>query len=448
LKLTVDYLPSKKQCAFHACGADEVVYGGAKGGGKSCALVMECLAYCLENPGCTAYLFRESYDDLEANLIMEWKGKAPRELYKYSETKHIARLANGSRVLFRYIANEADAERYIGRSMDFIGIDELTRHTKKTVQVLLSCLRSPKGFRPLFKGTCNPGGIGHTWVKERYIDLTAHGNKTTTDPETGNTVAFIPALVYDNYVIMRSDPAYVRRLENLPEKEKKAFLYGDWDIFEGQYFSEFKREIHVLRPFVLPAHWRRYVSLDYGQDMLACYWTAVDEREYAYVYKELYQSGLIVSEAAAVIRAMTDEAVTAYFAPPDLWNRHADTGRSTAEIFAESGIYLSKVSNDRVQGWYNLKEWLKPHRDEQGRAAAHLRMFDNCVNLIRTLPAIQFDAKNPNDCSREPHELTHAPDSIRAFVSGRPLPTELPHLKDEEMPEFEDEVDRFVRFGR
>ena len=160
MTVNVDYNPSEKQCVFHACGADEVVYGGAKGGGKSCALVMECLAYCLENAGAVAYLFRESYDDLEANLIQEWKQKVPKELYVYKETKHVAILKNGSKVFFRYIANEADAEGYQGRSIDFIGIDELTKHTKKAVQVLLSCLRSPKGFRPVFKGTCNPGGSG------------------------------------------------------------------------------------------------------------------------------------------------------------------------------------------------------------------------------------------------------------------------------------------------
>lgn len=162
MEIKINYTPNKKQAKFHACGADEVVYGGAKGGGKSCALVMECLAYCLENTGAVAYLFRESYDDLEANIIREWKEKVPSELYSYSETKHIATLKNGSQVFFRYIANEADAEGYQGRSIDFIGVDELTKHTERAIQILLSCLRSPKGFTPKFKGTCNPGGVGST----------------------------------------------------------------------------------------------------------------------------------------------------------------------------------------------------------------------------------------------------------------------------------------------
>lgn len=228
MQIRIAYTPNKKQKIFHSCAADEVVYGGSKGGGKSCALVMECLAYCLENKGATAYLFRETYDDLEANLVQEWKQKVPKELYEYSESKHIASLRNGSRVLFRYISNDEDADGYQGRSIDFIGIDELTKHSEKAVQVLLSCLRSPKGFKPLFRGTCNPGGKGHTWVKKRYIEATGHGAKQYRDCVTGNIIAFIPAQVYDNEILMKNDPAYVRRLENLPDAQKKAFLYGDW----------------------------------------------------------------------------------------------------------------------------------------------------------------------------------------------------------------------------
>ena len=425
MEIRVDYKPNKKQVIFHSCGADEVVYGGAKGGGKSCALVMECLAYCLENKGATAYLFRESYDDLEANLIDEWKKKVPEELYEYKETKHVAYVAGGSRVFFRYICGESDAYRYQGRSIDFIGIDELTQHTEKAVQVLLSCLRSPKGFKAVFKGTCNPGGIGHSWVKKRYIDGTSKGKRIYFDQKSGNSVAFVPASVYDNEVIMQKDPKYLRRLNNLPPAEKKAYLYGDWDIFEGQYFSEFDYSVHVMKPFEIPKHWRRYISFDYGLDMLACYFIAVDEQCRAYVYREIYKSGLIVTEAAqAIYKAMGDEKIYSVIAPPDLWNRHSDTGKSTAEIFAEEGIYLCKVENSRVSGWYCLKERLKIFTDEQGQKCAGLRIFNCCENLIRTLPAIAFDKLNPNDCAKVPHELTHAPDAIRYFASGYPLAAE------------------------
>ncbi|OCZ54322.1 phage terminase large subunit [Dehalobacter sp. TeCB1] len=422
MDITVQYEPNAKQATFHACSADEAVYGGAKGGGKSCALVMEALAYGLENAGAEMYIFRETYDDLEANIIREWKEKVPRELYSYNESKHFAALINGTVVKFRYIRNYADAEGYQGRSMDWIGVDELTKHEKRSIQVLLSCLRSPKGFKPRFRGTCNPGGIGHSWVKEDYIEATGYGVKEMIDPVTGNKRAFIPAKVYDNDVLMKNDPAYVRRLENLPEDQKKAFLYGDWDIFTGQYFGEFRRDIHVIDPFVIPDSWRRYLALDYGLDMLAAYWIAVDDHQKAYVYKELYQSGLIVSQAAEAIIGMTNETIYQYIAPPDLWNKNRDTGKSTAEIFGDNGIWLAQADNNRVQGWYNLKEWLKPYEDEQESKTASLVVTNNCANLIRTLPQLQYDEKNPNDVATEPHELTHGPDAIRYFIAGRPCP--------------------------
>lgn len=135
--------------------------GGAKGGGKSCWLVMEAFAYGLEHEGATIYLFRETYDDLEANLVAEWKKRVPPELYKYHETKHIATLYNGTVIFFRYVRDRKDAEQYDGRSIDFIGVDELTKHEEASIQQLLSCLRSPKGFPPRFRATGNPGGIGH-----------------------------------------------------------------------------------------------------------------------------------------------------------------------------------------------------------------------------------------------------------------------------------------------
>lgn len=422
-RIEVPYEPNAKQQRFHAAGEDEVVYGGAKGGGKSCALVVEAAAYGSEYPGAEIYLFRETYDDLEANLISEWKRKIPKQLYTYNESKHLATMHNGTRVFFRYIRNYADAESYQGRSMDFIGVDELTKHEKRSIQVLLSCLRSPKGYPTRFRGTCNPGGIGHAWVKSDYIESTQYGERTTTNPLSGGSIAFIPALVYDNVVLMRNDPNYVKRLENLPEKEKKAFLYGDWDIFEGQYFSEWDRYVHVVEPFPLPIHWKRFRVLDYGLDMLAAYWAAMDTTGNLYVYKELYKSDLIISEAAKRIKASTvsNEAVP-MFAPPDLWNRRQDTGKSAAALFTENGVPMVKVSNARVQGWLNLKEWLKvtEQRDEQTgelRKTSRLRIFKNCENLIRCVPQLQRDERDPNDVATEPHELTHAPDALRYLCS-------------------------------
>lgn len=389
---------------------------------------MEALAYALENAGAEMYIFRETFDDLEANIIREWKEKVPKELYTYNESKHAATLVNSTVIKFRYIRNFQDAEGYQGRSMDWIGVDELTKHEERSIQVLLSCLRSPKGFKPRFRGTCNPGGVGHVWVKDKYIESTNYGEHTTVDPITGNMIEFIPAKVYDNEVLMKNDPAYVKRLENLPEAQKKAFLYGEWDIFEGQFFPEFKRDIHVVRPFVIPDDWKRYISLDYGLDMFACYWYAIDHKSNVYVYKEVHESNLIISEAARkLLKTNGDDYITMKYAPPDLNNRRQESGKSVFDIFSENKVQLTKSNNRRVDGWLAVKEWLKvveTRNMETGEPIldSKLKIFDNCKNLIRCIPQAQMDETDPNDIATEPHEITHSLDALRYFCVMRQSP--------------------------
>lgn len=210
-----------------------------------------------------------------------------------------------------------------------------------------------------------------------------------------------------------------------PCNEEEAFT-----VVGGRFFNEFRQDIHTIEPFNIPDDWRRYVTIDYGLDMLAAYWIAIDNHNKAYVYKEVYKSGLIISDAAkAIIKANADDNIKTYFAPPDLWNRRQETGKSAIELFYNNGISFTKSINDRVQGWYNLKEWLKPFEDEQGILTANLVIFKNCQNLIRTLPQLQFDSSDPNDVSDQPHELTHAPDAIRGFIAGRPRATAEQEIK-------------------
>lgn len=425
MNITINYTPNDKQGLFHKSNSDEVVYGGAKGGGKSCALVMECLAYGLEHPGAEMYIFRETYDDLDANIIREWKEKVPKEIYTYHESKHVATLLNGTTVKFRYIRSYADAEGYQGRSMDWVGVDELTKHEKRSIQVLLSCLRSPKGFPPRFRGTCNPGGIGHAWVKEDFIDATNYGKKIVNDKVTGNTIEFIPARVTDNYVLMQNDPNYVKRLENLPEKEKKAFLYGDWDIFEGMYFSEFDRNIHVIEPFPIPENWTRYRSLDYGLDKLAVLWYAVSPSNHVYVYKELHEGDLIVSEAAKRIKEVNGtDRIRCTYNPSDLESRSKDTGTRVTELFRQNGVSLTQASNKRVQGWLAVKEAIKVYEERDIETGdlyktSNLKVFDNCKTLISYIKQVSRSEKDPNDVATEPHELTHICDALRYYCVTR-----------------------------
>jgi phage terminase large subunit len=285
----------------------------------------------------------------------------------------------------------------------------------------------PPGLWKQITITYNPWINSH-WTKDRYWDCECPYNvfRLTTTHKCNEFL----------------DEADHKKIEDLqftdPERYKVVGL-GEYGIPGGAYFNEFRSDIHTIEPFTIPANWKRYITLDYGLDMLACYWIAVDFNRKAYVYKELYKSGLIISDAAKAIKDMTKETIYQRFAPPDLWNKRQETGKSAYELFRDNGVMLTKAKNDRVQGWYNLKEWLKPYSDEQGIQTASLVICKNCVNLIRTLPQLQYDQNDPNDVANEPHELTHAPDAIRYFVAGRPTPS----MKQEDYePEYE------VAFGR
>ena len=410
---------TEKQEQFINSEAFEALFGGAAGGGKSYGQLVDALLYALEYPKSKQIIFRRTFPDLEKSLIRVSLEFYPREAASYNSSKHIWTFKNGSIIDFGYIDSENDVYQYQSAEYDVIRFDELTHFTEYMYTYMISRCRGANPYPKHIKSSTNPGGVGHSWVKARFIDIGAPNQIHEITLENGkkSTVIFIPSLVQDNMFLLDNDPDYIDRLELLPEKEKQALLYGDWDIFDGQFFTEFDRKIHVCTPFELPRDWRIYRTRDYGLDMCATYWIAMDYKMNCYVYKELYESDLIVSEAARKINEMTNEKIQIDYAPPDLWNRNKDTGKSTADIFAENRQYLTKADNNRISGWLAVHEWLKIYKDEQGQPNSKLKIFSNCVNLIRTLPALQHDEKNPNDVAVEPHELTHAPDALRYFCT-------------------------------
>ena len=342
---------------------------------------------------------------------------------------------NGSRIRFGYCSAEADVLQYQGQEYDIMFLDEATQFTEFMYNNLVASNRGANDFPHRMYLTCNPGGVGHAWVKRLFID------RDYTDSENPEDYEFIPAKVYDNKVLVDKDPDYVRMLETLPEDMRRAWLDGDWNVFAGQYFAEWRDDIHVIDPIEIPDWWRRYFAMDYGLDMLAGYWIAIDGEGNGYVYREIYESGLIASDAAMRIKeANGDDKIEQWLAPPDLWNRRNDTGRSVADIFMEQDIPLVKVDNDRINGWQDVHEWLKP-RDSRDiitgdkTRIAGLRFFRNCKQVIRCLPMVQYDDHKPNDVATEPHELTHAPDAIRYFCSGRPYAGQPPVTKYKLPPE-------------
>ena len=436
LNLTV----TARQKEFIKASADEVLFGGAAGGGKSRGQLTDALLYALKYPGSKQLVLRRTFPDLERSLILEHLSFYPLRggVYKYNSSTHRGKFKNGSTIEFGYLDSEKDVYQYQGAEYDTIRFDELTQFTETMYLYLVSRLRGVNNYPKQIKSSANPGGVGHTWVKERFVDIGEPNKVHALIDDNGNksTRIFLPSRVTDNSALMASDPDYIKRLERLPEKERRALLYGDWDLFDGQFFSEFRREKHVCKPFAIPAHWRRYVTIDYGMDMLASLWIAVDERGRGWVYRELYEGrdngkgkdgkGHIISAAAERLLEMTpaNEKIDTWLAPPDLWNRRQETGHSAVELFAQKGVYFNKASNNRIAGWQAVREWLAESTDEEGKEMPNLQIFETCPNLIRTLPAVQYNPKNSEDIANEPHELTHAPDALRGFCVSWTSPAE------------------------
>ena len=428
----INFEISPKQRLFIEAGADEIMFGGAAGGGKTFVQIIDALLKALQYPGSRQLLLRNAFPELKRTVIPLALALYPQELARYNKSDHIWTFVNGSTIEFNFVTSAQDAMKFKSAEFDIIRFDELTHFDFDSYIYMMSRLRGANNYPKQLKSSTNPGGKGHYWVKQRFIDVGAplvEYPAYNDDGEHVSNVLFIPAKIDDNVFIMRTDPDYKnKRMKALSKDDRRALGEGDWDVWQGQYFGEFRREIHVLEPFVIPGQWRRYRALDYGLDMLACYWVAVDFLGRAYVYRELYERDLIIPQAAARILELTedDEEIEDTFAPKDLWSRTKDTGVSIAEQFENCGVRFTKVSNPRVAGWYALKTWLKPTIDEFGKPAAKLRIFSTCANLIRTLPALTHDEKHVNDVATEPHELTHAPDAIRYFIDGQPEPAYIP----------------------
>ncbi len=400
--------PNPKQQAFFDSRAKYTAYGGARGGGKSWALRRKLILMALRYDGLRALILRRSYPELRENHILPLLAEI-KELASYSETQKSFLFPNGSRIRLGYCADETDVLQYQGQEYDIIAIDEATQLTEYQFVTLKACLRGVNDRPKRMYLTCNPGGVGHAWVKRLFVDRQF---RIGEDPKD---YAFIPAKVYDNRALTDADPDYVRQLGSLPDRLRRAWLEGEWDLFEGQFFPEFTRELHVISPKEIPAGWFRFAAMDYGFDMLAVLWIAVDEKGTFYVYRELCRPNLTLSQGAeAVASECAGEPISYLVASPDLWNRRQDSGYSGVEIMErQHGLPpLLRADDRRIPGWRTLREYLQ--RSEDG--TPHLQIFSHCNVLIRSLGALLFDRKRTEDAASEPHEITHAPEALRYGV--------------------------------
>lgn len=266
---------------------------------------------------------------------------------------------------------------------------------------------------PLFKQitiTLNPWS--EMWIKDRFFD------------KEDKDILAITRNYYHNEFLSEDDYKDFEKMKKEDYERYRTEGLGEWGIPGGRYFNEFAEATHTVEPFELSKDIRRYVSFDYGLDMFSCYFYAVDNSQ-IYVYKEIHQSDLIISEAIDLLKSYIepDEDIYEYFAPPDMWNRRQDSGKSVADVFLENGIVLSKASNDRVQGWLMTKEHLKMRKNEFGKTVPGIIIFKNCKWLIRSLSRLLRDEKKYNDVAKEPHEDTHPADALRYFIAGQPLPS-------------------------
>lgn len=416
-----------KQIEFCKSKARYTCYGGARGGGKSYVSRIKMVLLAFNYPGIQILLLRRTLPELRENHINQLQSllrcqQKQGKLAEYKESTKEFKFPNGSRIVLGYCDKESDVLQYQGQAYEVITMEEATLFTEFQFQALTESNRlsgNCEGFEPRMYFTCNPGGVGHAWVKRLFIDRDYRGT------ENPNDYKFIPCNVYENKFLMEHDPNYVHILENLPEDRKQAMLYGNWDVYDGQFFPEFRRDIHVTEPFELPNNWNRYIAFDYGLDMFAVLFVAIDTHGHAYVYDEIHKDNLIVSEAANTLKSrMRKRDYKAIIAPPDLWSRNRDTGQSTAEIFRKNGLSLTKASNSRVSGWLAVKEWLKVKKTRHEQTGepievSDITFFSNCKNLIHCLPLLQHDDKDPSDASTEPHDITHICDALRYFCVSR-----------------------------
>jgi len=447
MEVKLDYAPTPKQAQFHASEADEVLYGGAAGGGKSTAICWDAFMRCMKYPNTHAYLFRRTYPELEMTLIRTMQSIVPGRLGKYVSSAHEMRFINGSAAHFCHLHNEGEGLlKYQGAEIHWLYFDELTHFTKPMYDYLRTRLRANRalGITPVVRAASNPGGPGHAWVKARFVESTQCGREIREMPVRSDVLGkigirrleYIPATAKDNPHITKD---YIIELEQKPRALREALLYGKWDAFDGQAFPEFTDDprhydhglfTHVIRPFKIPWHWTRAVSFDHGYTRPFSFgvW-AVDEEGRVYRYKELYgcvpgeaNTGLMLTPgeiAGRLAQLMEPEFregihVTG-IADPAIWDR--SRGMSVEEQIRNvfSGVSFRKGDNTRLPGKMQLHERLKFNED--GRPM--LYVFENCRDFIRTTPALVYDPKRPEDINTAGED--HIYDETRYFLMSRPI---------------------------
>ena len=405
------------QTDFLAAPERDVLYGGAAGGGKSYAMLIDPLRFA-HRAAHRALILRRSMPELRELIDKS------RELYpkafpgcKYKEVEKLWNFPSGAKVEFGFLERDADVYRYQGQAYSWIGFDEITHlPTEFGWNYLASRLRTTDPeISTYMRCTANPGGVGATWVKKRYVDPYPPNESFTG--EDNLTRKFIPARLDDNPYLAK-DGRYEEMLMALPPTQRKQLLEGNWDVNEGAAFTEFEQDVHVITPFEIPISWERVKGIDYGYaSESACIWGTVDSSDGTLIiYRELYRKGLTGLDLGQLITQMElqDPYSVQGVLDTSAWARTGTTGPTVGESLIRAGHKLRRADKNRIQGKIQIHEYLRIQQSGRPR----LQIFNNCPNLIRELQSIPLDRSNPEDV--DTHAPDHAYDALRYLIMSRP----------------------------
>jgi hypothetical protein len=441
--------PSNKQKMFLTASTKHIGFGGARGGGKSWAVRTKAKLLAMyygkdKHPtglcGIKILIVRRTYPELVNNHINTLRTELL-GIAKYNDKDKVLKFSNGATINFMYCDNDKDLDRLQGQEYDIIFLDEATQLSEHQMKTISACLRGVNDFPKRIYYTCNPGGQGHAYIKRIFID------KRYEKGEIPEEYTFIQSLVTDNIVLMESQPDYVKQLEALPPKLRKAWLEGDWNTYEGQVFEEFKddpdhyldrRWTHVIEPFEIPDGWTIFRSFDWGYARpFSVGWLAVDYDGVLYRILEFYGCTETPNEGIKwtpqqvfkeVHRIETEHRWLKGkrihgIADPAIWD--AETGESIADVAAKHQVYFDKGDHKRLAGLMQVHYRLS--FDDNGYPMMYI--FKNCTHTIRTLPLLQYDKHKVEDIDTSQED--HIYDEIRYMCMSRPIKPTIKKGRDE-----------------